>query len=86
MKYKIGDRVKLIKKRYFCHSMKEFLDELPGRIAIIEWIDLYGNQSSKHIYTMTGVSGKWSEEEIERLVTICAIFEPIENRWELLDL
>lgn len=32
------------------------------------------------------IVGKWSEEEIECLVSYNSLFEPIENRWELLDL
>lgn len=87
MKYKIGDKVKLIRLPHFDGNMRRIYDNLPNGVATIEIID-----SNKEYYYMKEIPWDWKDENIVGLASnIVGLIkedddEPIKNRWEILDI
>ncbi len=84
MNYKVGDKVRLIKKDYFVEECKQKIDELPKRVATIE----YAAEESETFqgYHLEEIFGLWSDEEIECLASDYKESVPVSSRWELLDI
>ncbi len=77
MKYKIGDRVKLIRLGWLDSNMRRIYDNLPNGVATIELVDI-----DKKYYYMKEIPWAWEDKDI---VGLEEIDEPIKNRYEILD-
>lgn len=78
MKYKIGDKVKLIRNFLWDTELLIDFDKLPDKVATIENINF-----QKKYYCMKEIPWEWKESDIEGLKEID---KPIKNRWEILDI
>lgn len=79
MKYKVGNKVEMKVISTWDVAYKNSVNNLPGKIATIKLIkDGY--------YHMEDLAWRWQDHEIECLVGVDADYEPIESRFEILDL
>ncbi len=78
MKYKVGDKVKLLEDRSYFTKNRAFLIE-NNYIAIVEYVD----EDSNH-YRLEGFVGLWGCDSIECLVEAYKEPIPINSRFELL--
>ena len=81
MKYKLGDKVKMIRNKEYPSKYLTVIDKLPDRVATIR--EIYGNK-----YFMEEIIYAWFDTEIECLEEdykkqLC---DPIHSRFEILDL
>ena len=85
MKYKIGDRVKIVDSHLISgNADKNEIERIlallsPPRVVTISHI---GNKT----YIMEGMRWLWPENEIEGLAEPIEPIEPIDDRFEILDL
>ncbi len=84
MKYKIGDKVKLIIGSTLCLEARQDVAHLPHHIATIRSIEK--NNSGFEYYKLVELRWSWAEAWMEDIPGPEEIFEPIENRWDILDL
>lgn len=86
MKYKVGDRVVLKKggPARWTRSAEVDLNNLLDHIATID-VAREG-KNGLEVYYMKEIGWPWFEHEIECLAPPEKVFEPIENRWEILDI
>ncbi len=84
MKYKVGDKVRIIIKDHYCEAAKDKIDNiLIDRMT--EITDVEGLFSIGCPYTLKYFPGLyWKDEELEKYIE--PIFTPIYSRFEILDL
>lgn len=85
MKYSVDDKVKIVSKEFikgsgqFIKEVEKYLESLsPKRVLTIKF-------TSRDYYYMKENDHGWEEDEIECLAKE-EIFNPIDNRFEILDL
>lgn len=84
MEYKVGDKVKLNRSHVWDKGVLTEFDKLPDRVATIKKID-----ENDQYYYMEEIDWAWRDSEVECLVVrkpIKTEEEPIESRWEILDI
>ncbi len=86
MKYKKGDKVRLIRDPDWDADVLEAFDKLHGGVATIK-----GPHGSRFFdYYMEEIEWGWKHTDIKGLVSQGPIkpevSEPIENRWDILDI
>ncbi len=93
MKYKIGDKVKIVQGYLFAHSVEKAISDLKtDRIVTIQKI-LPNNKKFSHpgkgMYTLKEIGCYWDEEfftKAPKQIKIEPINSRINNRFEILDL
>ena len=81
MKYKVGDKVVLMTSISQSDGAREDINKLPDKVATIRTVE----NGCPSFYRLEEMRWAWPEDWIAGIAPE-EVFDPIEDRWEILDL